>query len=74
MSTTLKNIAIEWLQDHGFDGLCNDSCACIISDLMPCEDWIGGNCESGYRVYFGENEECPCGEGCDWHIQTKKPT
>ena len=35
-----KDIIIEWLKDHGFDGLCMPDeeweCGCQITDLAPC--------------------------------------
>lgn len=74
MTPTLKTIAIKWLKKHGYDGLCNFDCACLINDLMPCDDKMSNECHAGYIINYTNKEKCPCGEGCSWHIQPKKPT
>ena len=67
----LKEIAIKYLKENGYDGLWCENCACELSDLMPCDDWISADCQAGYKTVY--DKECPCGEGCDWHIGLKKP-
>ena len=44
----LKEIVKEWLILHDFDGLFNDDCSCLISDLMPCDE-PGTQCEAGHH-------------------------
>ncbi len=71
---TLKKITKEWLIANGYDGLYNDcgDCGCEVDDLMPCSEWMNQNCTAGYKVEYKTGEECPCGEGCPWHIQANK--
>lgn len=58
-------IVNEYLDDNGYDGLCNQNgeCACEKHALSPA-NCISGECFPGYKV------ECPghCGEH-DWHIE-----
>jgi hypothetical protein len=68
---TVKEILIDWLKDHGYDGLCNCDieCGCLIEDLIPCEYVNDRFCEAGYRV--------PCMGGCgeeecDSHVSPVK--
>jgi hypothetical protein len=58
---TAKEIIIKYLQDNGYDGLCNDDCGCGINDLFPC----GGspdNCVPAYKskcdLHCGEYSVC----------------
>lgn len=67
----VTDIVVKYLEDNGFDGLCNDEyeCICIVDALAPCgEGW--GSCMPGYKV---EGCTSSCGEGCDFHITTVKP-
>lgn len=35
--TTVVGMVREWLEQHGYDGLCNDEpCGCGLEDLFPC--------------------------------------
>jgi hypothetical protein len=45
-----KEIIIEYLKTHGFDGLCNPygECGCGIDDLIPCECDIS-ECSPAYK-------------------------
>ena len=65
---TVKEIAIEYLVKHGFDGLVSDDaeCSCEIAGLMPCCFDNCSECKPGYKT------ECDCGEGCPFHIATQK--
>ena len=33
---TVKQIVKEYLEKHGYDGLCFGDCGCRVEDLMPC--------------------------------------
>lgn len=44
----LHTIVKEWLQAHGYDGLCNEfDCGCGVTDLMPCGE-PGEHCMPAY--------------------------
>ena len=64
---TLKQLTIDYLVGHGFDGLFCDveDCACLAGDLMPCAltgDGPTPGCEPGYRA------PCDCDAGHMWHV------
>ena len=44
----VRSIVKEWLQEHGYDGLCNDGCGCFIDDLMCCPEYVA-RCQPGYK-------------------------
>jgi hypothetical protein len=69
----VKDIVREYLDANGFDGLYEEygECACEREDLEPCCE-MKSSCTPGYRVDYPERD-CPCGEGCDYHIQGEKP-
>lgn len=62
----VKTMVGDYLKQNGFDGLFSDECACDLSDLMPCGEQSDG-CRAGYKG------PCNCGEGCDYHIFSKRP-
>jgi hypothetical protein len=54
---TIREIIVEYLRQHGYDGLCKDSCGCGLDDLAPC----GGDpmdCQPAHK------RKCDC-ENCD---------
>jgi len=63
---TVLDIVRDYLTEHGYDGLCNDGCACEISDLAPCDSTCN-DCEPGMK------EPCDCGGGCRFHIVAREP-
>ena len=56
----VRDMVFEWLNKHGYDGLCNEDCGCGIDDLMPCASWFA-DCEPAYKVHPPEGSEW-CGE------------
>ena len=46
---TVKNIIIEYLKKHDYDGLAGDDCGCEINDLMICDSPCE-NCIPAYKV------------------------
>lgn len=72
---TVREIVKKYLKENGFDGLWKGECGCEITDLWPCEDFMGNapnNCSPGYKVPCVP-EDCPNGGGCRWHISPEKP-
>lgn len=75
---TVKEMVKKHLEANGFDGLVQDyrECACLIDDLMPCEDELIGSCEAGHRVDVRTTEDtqenCPNCPDCTWHIVAGK--
>ena len=64
---SIREIVIEYLSAHGFDGLCRENCGCRIEDLMPgmadecpCQD-----CEPGHAI--ASCDVCPAGDNCDYY-------
>jgi len=46
---TIGEIVKKYLEDNGYDGLCNyGECGCENSDLMPC-DCVSNNCEASHK-------------------------
>lgn len=63
----VRDIVIEYLKKHGYDGLTNDEeCGCGIDDLFPCEA-CPDRCEPAYRVLVPEGEDYG-----EWY-STEKP-
>ena len=67
---TLKEIAAEWLKEHGYEGLYSEYCGCKIDDLMPCGE-PDTECEPGHIVPCPGPEKCNAYGDCDWHIGEK---
>jgi hypothetical protein len=71
---TIREIIVEYLRQHGYDGLCGDSCGCGLDDLAPC----GGDpmdCQPAHRRK-ADCEACDsvcdaAGEG-EWCYGTEK--
>jgi len=63
---TVFEIVKQYLEEHGYDGLCSDFCGCELDDLAPC----GNMADDCYAAYKGP---CICGEGCDFDLYDKKP-
>jgi hypothetical protein len=59
---TVKEILIEWLKKHGYDGLCNPyhECGCGLNDFILCQVSCE-LCEPAYkRQCFGEEKIGAC--------------
>lgn len=55
----IKEIIKEYLEENGYDGLCNDECGCSNYDLMCCGE-PNTNCKPAYLIKCGEcNINCP---------------
>jgi len=72
---TVHEIIIDWLKNHGYDGLYAEDvdCGCELSDLIPC-GFIQRDCRAGYKVMC--SADCDHGQtpklGTDWHVQAEK--
>lgn len=46
----LEGLVSDWLKKNGYDGLYNTcgECACLSSDLAPCENPNFDRCKAGY--------------------------
>jgi hypothetical protein len=66
---TVKEMIIESLGIHQYDGLFNEygECACEISDLIPCCGDGVKSCKAGYKT------PCDCGDDHNFHIVKEKP-
>lgn len=64
---TVKEIIIQYLEEHGFDGLCFPGmrCNCYLDhDFMPCENPEIDECKPGYKHIKDDG---------DWEITPEKP-
>jgi len=61
----VREIVKEWLEQHGYDGLCSDNweCGCTLDDLMPCCEACT-ECLAGYKR--------PGDAECDFYINPEK--
>jgi hypothetical protein len=50
---TCLGIVVEWLKEHGYDGLCNYGCGCGIDDISPAE-CLNDSCVPAYK---GKDED-----------------
>jgi len=69
----LREIAIAWLKEHGFEGLGREGCGCEVDDLMPCDE-PGPDCQPGVKVPCpgpDECDECAAYGDCAFHIGKK---
>jgi hypothetical protein len=58
---TVKEIIIDYIKQHGFDGLCDLECGCGLDDFAPCGD-VRDTCEPAYKR---TREECAkCEQDC----------
>lgn len=46
---TVIEIVKNYLEENGYDGLCNQECGCLTGDLVPCDSDFSF-CVPGYKV------------------------
>lgn len=64
---SVKEIVRQHLIEHGFDGLCDDECGCLLYDFMPCCD-PHPSCIPGYK----HKATSEFGNGWGWIITPDK--
>ena len=50
---TIKDIVELFLEDHGYDGLCNqdpEHCSCTLDDLMVCDAVYAQDCVAARKM------------------------
>ena len=54
----IKEMVIDWLKSHGYEGLCNQEiiCGCGLDDFMPC-DGIDMECEPAMKKIATEDDD-----------------
>ena len=64
---TIEEIIIKYLQDNGFDGLCNPAveCGCGIDDCMPCGGEGVIDCQPAYKHICGDKRKIDCVPDCE---------
>lgn len=70
---TLKEITRKWLDENGYDGLCNPDlgCKCTGSDLMECDEPGGVDCVAAMgRFEDDDGDELPPHE---YYMDPAKP-
>ena len=67
---TATEILVDWLKEHGYDGLYNVDidCACRLSDLCPCDNPL--ECKAGVFHETTDNEKMD--DGLYWAIGPKE--
>lgn len=69
---TVLDIIINYLKEHGYDGLHYDNeCGCELEDIVPCGE-VSLNCEPGYKIVAPKGCEydfyiCPTKESEPWN-------
>lgn len=44
----VKEIVKLWLEQNGYDGLCEEDCGCFLGEFMPCDTPLP-SCEPAYQ-------------------------
>ncbi|MBN3004480.1 hypothetical protein JW897_12115 [Chromobacterium alkanivorans] len=52
----VKTITLEFLRQHGYDGLSGDECACKLDSLFPCGYAGTEACRAGYLQPMDEQQ------------------
>ena len=61
---TIKEIVLDYLKEHSFDGLAGDECGCGIDDFAPCGE-MRSDCQPAYKYKCVCCGKCDCGQGDD---------
>ena len=73
---SVREIMSETLSYNRYDGLFNDgiSCACLMDDLMPCNNDCIATCEPGYKVPCPNEGDCDCDpkDPHAWHVVAER--
>jgi len=58
MTKTIKEIVIDWLEGHGYDGLCDpgNECGCPVFALMPCDEPDFERCVAAHKVLMNDGD------------------
>lgn len=48
---SIKEIIVQYLEAHGYDGLCNpdQECGCFLQDIFPCDMPNVDDCRAGHK-------------------------
>ena len=60
---TVKDIIKKYLEDNGYDGLCNEICGCGLDDFMPCGLFACDSSVIGCKPAY--KHKCPGHEKCE---------
>ena len=54
----IKEILIDWLKSHCYEGLCNQEidCGCGLDDFMPCDE-VDKECEPAMKKIAKEDDD-----------------
>ena len=65
---TVHEIILEYLEEHGFDGLCTDDCGCLLDDLAPCCSESLIDCVPGIKISVTEANKLgmEVDDDCEW--------
>ncbi len=65
---TVHEIILEYLEEHGFDGLCTDECGCLLDDLAPCCSECVMDCVPARKISVTEANKLgmEVDDDCEW--------
>ncbi|MBL7006356.1 MAG: hypothetical protein ISR78_04665 [Spirochaetia bacterium] len=74
---TVVDIIVNYLEENGFDGLCNPDgeCGCCFCDFVPCEN-VEIECRPAYKVAYNdlsEDQKKYIDSDCEWCMFPEKP-
>jgi len=70
----VKQITLEYLTAHGFDGLVQDdiACGCPVFDLMPCVGCDIECCEPAYKLMRSDGDYVMLSAYVDGKLRTRE--